>query len=164
MASTFTVAESYGVSPTVVDPATYINLLGANAASGSDATTAPNANPIAIPAAGSAYSFERWLRGHWVSTFTSITSVTFTRHLGALGTGVTMKAGNTGTSSYATAVNTASGVATTAITTLDTTISDATSLTAAGYSFYFVVQLIVASTAAQGTIGTMTYRFAWNEV
>lgn len=164
MAATFTFAESHTTVPTVVDPATYINLLSANIASGSDATTAPAANPIVIPPSSTAYSYERWLRGHWASTFTSVAAITFCKHLGTLGTGVTVYAGNTGDATYDAPVNTVSSVATTNISTNDTTVADSSTLTSAGYSNYFVLQLRVASTASSGSIGTQTWQMAWNEV
>jgi hypothetical protein len=163
MAAVFAMSESYGAGPTVADT-TYLNLLSASIASGSDGTTVPNANPIAIPGAGSAYSYERYHRAHFTSSFTSIANVKFWKKSGSLGTGVTMNA-NVKTPNptvYVTAVNTASSFATTGIPT-----SQGAGLAptyASNYTDYIVQQLIVASTAAQGTIGSMTYTYGWDEV
>jgi len=162
MASSFTAAETYGTSPGTRVDTSYINLLSASIASGSDTTTVPNANPIAIPPSSNSYSYERWIQGHWTSSFTSISSITFWKYSGTLGTGVTLNAGLVGSTTYSTPVNTASAIATTGIPT-----SQGAGLTptySANYCYYIVLQLVVASTASSGSIGTMDYRFGWNEV
>ena len=83
MAAVFDFSESYGATPTVTDT-DYVNLLSADIASGTDATTTPAANPIVIPAASYAYSYERWIRGHWTGTFSTVTSVNFWKQSGTL--------------------------------------------------------------------------------
>ena len=162
MASSFTVNETYGTSPGTSVDTSYVNLLSASIASGSDTTTVPNANPIAIPAAGSAYSYERWIRGHWTGSFSSITSITFWKYSGSLGTGVTLNAGLVASQTYATPVVTASAIATSGIPT-----SQGAGLTptyGSNYCYYIVLQLVVGTTASSGSIGTMDYRYGWNEV
>lgn len=163
MASTFAVSESYGTSgsQTTADT-TAINLLSTNTASGSDTTTNTAAAPITIPAASNAYSYERYIRGHWTGTFTSISSVTFWKKSGTLGTGVTINAASKGNQTYATPVNTASSIATAAIPT--TQGAGLTPAYSTAFSDYVVLQLVVASTASSGNIGTITYTFGWNEV
>jgi hypothetical protein len=166
MASTFAMNETYGTSgaPTSVDT-TALNLLGANVASGSDTTTAPAANPIALPASGTNYSYERWCRAHFTGSFTSITNIGFFKYAGSLGTGVGINEGTTA-GAFATPVNTASSVATAGIPTSAgsaTTVGPA-SITTAGYSQYVVLQMTVASTASSGVVATQTYRFTWQEV
>ena len=162
MAATFTFAESYATIPTVVDPATFLNFLATNTASGSDATTNTAAAPI-VTTGSTVYSYERWFRGHWVSTFTSVTSILFQKSAGTIPGTITVNAKNIGTSTYATAVNTLSA-GTANITTNGTTVSDSSTLTSAGYSYYFVMQLTVPTGSTQGNIGTQTWQMGWNEV
>ena len=166
MASTFAMNETYGTSgsPTSVDTS-YLNLLAANVASGSDASMAPAANPIALPASGTNYSFERYFRAHFTGTFTSISTITFYKSAGSLGTGIGITCGTTGNATYTTPVNTASSYSSAVPTTSGGAVSfGPTSLSAAGYSYYGVMQMTVASTASSGVVATQTYRFAWQEV
>jgi hypothetical protein len=73
--STFKFAEHYGSGAGTKADTDYLNLLAANIASGSDTTTTPSANPIALPTSGTNYSFERWFQAHFTGTFTSITAL-----------------------------------------------------------------------------------------
>jgi hypothetical protein len=166
MASSFAMSETYGAGSGTTTDTSYLNLLAASVASGADATTAPAANPIALPGSGTNYSFERYFRAHWTSTFTSISSITFFKQAGSLGTGIGINCGTTGNGTYTAAVNTASSVATAGIpTSSGSAIAfGPTSLTSAGYSYYGVMQMTVASTASSGVVATQTYRFAWQEV
>ncbi len=170
MASTFNFSETYGASasPTTTDTS-YVNLLSADTSSGSDATTKTTANPIVIPQSGYAYSYERWIRGHWTGTFTSISDVYFWKQSGGLPTGVKIKAKKKDTT-YVTPVNTAStyagasgneGTMTNDIPTATGSINPAY---ASNYSDYIVMQLVVASTATSGVTSDLVYRFGWNEV
>ena len=166
MSSTFSASEAYSSGPTVVDPTTAINLLAADAASGSDTTTTTNANPIAIPGAGTAYSYERYFRGKWTSVGTSITSITVCHHTVTPASGITIYGGCKGNATYAQSVSTVSSIATNNITTIDTTFADASSLgSGTVQSYYEVLQLRVASTCATpGNLGNLTIRFGWNEI
>jgi hypothetical protein len=147
-------------------------MLSANIASGADATTVPNANPIAIPGSSYAYSFERWCRGHWTDSFTSITSVNFWKQSGSLPGSVLIKAlvKTPNPTTYVTAIDTASTFAGTdgneASSTNDIPTATGTlqPAYAAAFSDYIIMQLVVPAGSASGSIGTMTYRFGWNEV
>jgi len=163
MAAVFDFSESYGAGPTTADT-DYVNLLSASIASGSDTTTVPAANPIVIPPSGTAYSYERWIRGHLTGTFTTISDVKFWKYSGTPGTGVTINGGDKGNQTYVTAVNTVSSVATTAHGSWDTEGEAFALGYSTAFSDYVVLQLAIASTAASGNIGTMQYRFGWNEV
>lgn len=166
MASTFSAIEAYGAGPTVVDPTTRWNLGSADGPSGSDITTWPNANPVTIPGAGTAYSYERWIRGKWTTVGTSITSVTFCHHLVSLPSGITLYGGPKSNTSYVQAVNTVSSYATTNISTADTTFSDGGSYGSGTVSSnYNVLQLRVASTCTTpGNLGDISIRCGWNEI
>lgn len=160
MASTFAWSESYGAGPTKGDT-TFINLLSADIASGSDATTVPAANTILIPAAGSSYSYERWIQGHWTGAFSTISSIYFWKSAGTPGTGCTLNSGDKGNTTYVQAVNTASSVATSGIPTSQG--AGHTLAYTSNFSDYVVLQLVVGTTGVQGAGATMTYSMQWNE-
>jgi len=172
MASTFDFNETYGTSPGTSGDTDYVNLLAADIASGANATTVPAANPVVIPGSGYAYSYERYIRGHWTGTFTSISDVYFWKQSGALPTGVKIKALKKASSPtvYATPIVTASthagtdgneGTTTNDIPTSTGTINPAY---ASNYSDYIVMQLVVSDAASSGATSDLTYRFGWNEV
>jgi len=163
MAASFTPSETYGASgaPTTAD-ITKLNLLSTDTASGADTTTNTLAAPITVPGAGSAYSYERWTRGHWTGTFTQISAVTFWKSNGTPGTGLTLNAGDKGNQTYVTPVVTASSVATAEI---PATQGAGLSLAyATNYCDYIVLQLVVGTTETQGYMPTITYSFGWNEI
>ncbi len=160
MASSFAWSESYSTGPTRVDTS-FLNLLNTNTASGADTTTNPAAAPIPIPAAGTNYSYERYLQGHWTGSFSTISSLYFWKSGGTPGTGLTLNAGAKGNQTFATPVNTSSAIATGGIpTTQGTGLTPAYS---AAYSDYLVLQLAVGTTAAPGAMATITYSIQWNE-
>ena len=168
MAATLGMTEHYGAAAGTRAATSYLNLLSANIASGADATTVPAANTVTIPGTGTAYSYERYFQGRWTGTWTSITNVKFWKQAGSLGTGVTIKAGDSTGQTYTAAVVTASSVATADIPTvvgsaLDLTPASAITPSTQEYSDYGVMQMHVASTAAAGNIGTQTYRTQWDE-
>jgi len=170
MASSFTFNESYGAGPTTGDTS-YLNFQSNDGASGSDATTNTAANPIVIPAASYAYSYERALRGHWTGSFATITTVYFWKQSGTLSGTLKIKALKKASSptAYQQVVTTASTIAgvggneantTNDIPTATGTINPAY---ATAYSDYIYMQLVVPAGSASGSIGTMTYRMGWNE-
>lgn len=178
MASLFSYAESYGASSG--GDISFINLLSADVTSGSDATTAPAANPIVIPASSYAYSYERAIRGHWTGSFSTITSVYFWKQSGTLPGSVKIKALKKASSPtvYSQPVATASTIAGTSgneatatndIPVATGTINPAYNSGSTGTpattqcSDYIYLQLVVPSGSSSGSIGTMTYRMGWNE-
>ena len=171
MASTFKFNETYGTSPGTSVDTSYVNLLSADTSSGTDATTKPAANPIVVPGSGYSYSYERWIRGHWTGSFTSISNVYFWKQSGDLPTGVKVKALKKATDPtvYVTPVNTASTYAGTDGHEGDTTndIPTATGSInpayASNFSDYVVMQLVVGNTAAAGVTSDLVYRFGWDE-
>lgn len=161
MAATFAFSETYGASPGTTVDATYIHTLGSDVASG-NSTNHIN-YPITIPGAGNTnYSYERWVRGHWTGTFTSVSNVKFYKASGTVPSGDTLNAGDKGNQTYVTPVNTASSVATSAIPT--TSGAALTLGYATNYSDYVVLQVAMTSSRATGASGAMTYRFEWDEV
>jgi hypothetical protein len=184
MAASFTFSESYGAS-SGADNA-HISLLATDAASGADDTTAANANPVVIPASSYAYSFERWIRGHWSGSFTSITALKMWRYAGTLTGSIKIKAlvKTSVATTYAAPITTTSTFAGTTGNEGTTTndLAYAASTTAPGgalspafnaaslgtpaqtnSSDYIVMQLVIPSGSASGNT-TVGLRFGWNEV
>jgi len=177
MASSLIFMESYGAS-SGADNA-HISLLAADIASGSDDTTVANANPIVV--GGSyAYSYERWIRGHWSGTFTTISSVYFWKQSGTLTGSIKIKAKvkTPNPTTYIQPIVTAStyagasgneGTTTndipTATGTLNPTFNAGSTGTPAttNCSDYIIMQLVVPTGSASGNTAC-TWRFGWNEV
>lgn len=161
MASSFIFSETFGTSPGTTQDKAYINCLSTDESSGNDTTTEPNNHPITIPPSATAYSYERWVRGHWTSTFTSISNL---RYWGssASGTGWTWKAGLKGDQTYVTPVNSASSYATANIPTAQGSGLQPTYGT--NFCTYIVNQLHVTNAASAGNIGSITFTMGWDEV
>jgi hypothetical protein len=132
-----------------------------------DAVTVTKANPITIPAEGTAYSFEKWIR--FKCTAAPDNQVANFKYWGPNtppGTGLVLYAGTTDTG--ATPVATDSSVAT---TQQDTNYYDTSHTLAIGgtltteddESDYLVLQLDVGSTASPGDIAQQTHNFSYDE-
>jgi hypothetical protein len=167
MSSSYTFSETYGTtgSPTTGDN-NFVNLLAANVGSGGDTTTTPLANPVVLTS-GTVYSYERYIRGHWTGSFSSITTLQFWKNAGTLNAGVVVNAAGKGNQTFATPVVTASGIATAPIPTSQG--SGLTPAYAAAFSDYLVLQAVITvASAGAGNFysapGYATYRMSWNEV
>lgn len=122
---------------------------------------------IVVPSSGTAYSYERWLRGRWSGTFNQIQNILFWKSGGTYSdSNLSINAGVTDTG--VTPVGTASSIATSAVpetegTALDITPSgDITS--SPGYSKYVVLQLVVpSSVVTPGDIGVQTFTIQYDE-
>lgn len=132
-----------------------------------DSVAVTKANPITIPAEGTAYSYEKWVR--FKCTVAPDNSVSNFKYWGpntTPGTGLTLFAGTTDTG--ATPVATDSAVAT---TQQDTNYYDTSHVLAIGgtlttedqESNYLVLQLDVASTAGPGDIVQQTHNYSYDE-
>ena len=123
--------------------------------------------PITVPDTGTAYSFERWLRGRFSGTFNKIDNIKFWKSAGTLSDpNLSIKAGVTDTG--VTPVDTASTIATADIPTTEGTALDATPsggiTSSPGYSKYIVMQLNVPSTVTTpGDIGSQTMTMQYDE-
>lgn len=169
MASTFSFAETYGVSSG--GDCTKVNFLSTNTASGTDTTTNTLAAPITIEGSDN-YSYERWIRGHWTGTFNGISNIRVWASTSGPGTGVTIQ-GNVKTpnpTTYVTAVDTDSTFATTNIPTvqgsgLQPTYNSGSTGTPATTqcSDYVVLQMTVANTASPGYVTAVTFNYGWDE-
>jgi hypothetical protein len=122
--------------------------------------------PITVPAASTAYSYERWLRAHLSGTFNLINNMKFWKSAGTLSdAALAIKAGTSLTG--VTPVVTVSTIATADVPTVVGSALDPTpsgGLSAAGYSKYIVMQLHVPSTVTTpGDIGSQTFTFRYDE-
>ena len=140
-----------------------LNLMNADAY---DASTDYQSYPISVPAAGTNYSYERWFRAHFSSTFNLVDNMKVWKSAGSLSDGnLVINAGVTDTG--VTPVNTVSTPASAPIPTVVGSALDPTpgaGLTAAGYSDYIVLQLAVPSTVTTpGNIGSQTITFRYDE-
>ena len=126
------------------------------------------ANRISVPASGTNYSYERWMRLKCTGTFNEITNVKFYRSAGTLSdANLDLLAGTTSTA--ATPTNSASSIATSTKDAWDAE-GEAIDITPSGgittantYSNYAVVQLKVPSTVTTpGDIGSQTITFKYD--
>ena len=162
MAVTCTVKEAYGASPTIATAAA-LNFLSADAASGADTSTAPASYPVAIPASGTAYSYERWFYLLFAGNSNAITSIYVWKSAGTFNTGYSVYANvkSATPTVYVQSVATASSYATGAIPT-----SQGAGLTPAynatgTKSDYIVSQLRVATGATPGPMVSDTFTVSY---
>jgi len=124
-------------------------------------------NPITVPAAGTSYSYERWLRVEFTGVFNLITNIKTWKSAGTLSdAALSIKAGVSATG--VTPVVTASSIATATVpvvvgSALDLTPSNPID-TSGEKTKYAVLQLNVPSTVVTpGDIGTQTLTFQYDE-
>ena len=154
MPSIFEFSESNGAGEVVTDGilnVNYGNLDSPNLAS-------PNNRVVA-----GANSFEKWFRGHFTGTFTTISNLKFWKSGGSLGTGVSIKAAADAT--YATPTDSISVVATSnEPTTSGTALVPTAPVMTGDYSGYITMQLQTTGAASPGSIGTQTHSLRYDEV
>lgn len=169
MAATVTIHELNGSGPTESSALSNVRHCSADVAN--DAGT----YPIAIPGSGSNYGYVKSLRAKAAGTFTSLSNWKwYTDGANGYGTGVTLKARALAQGSYAQATGTqgTTGDVNASITTdafsytSGSPLSLTGSISSAGVGTVQLVQLQMAvdSTAANGTTGSETYYWRWDEV
>ena len=114
-----------------------------------DDGTGYESNTITSPLTGTNYSYERWMRFVFTSTFNLIDNIKVYKSSGTLSDGnLVLNAGETDTG--VTPINTVSSIATSAIPTVVGSAVDITPVNAIDASGektdYFVIQLVVPST------------------
>lgn len=165
MAATVKIYEKNGAGQTATDKTS-----GTIRFKNADNATVDLVNPMTVPAAGTDYSFEKWLRLNAAGTFTQISNPKFyTDGTSGFGTGVSALAKRVG--AYATP---AEATATTGYTDIFTYTSasplaldsiNTGPFTATGdFGDYLVMIMTVASTATQGLLTAETLTFAWDEI
>lgn len=144
MAATWQWSGTYGASPgTTTDLGASGNLF--NFKSVDSLTSAADYTSYPITAGNNSY--EVWLRGHWSGTFNQIQNVQFYKSAGVLSGGIDIQWDGE-TTAYSTPVSSASTIATSNIPTADPGTANVSiggaltgSLTAAGFSDYFPLQM-----------------------
>lgn len=154
MPATFEWAESNDAAETVTFPIVNVNF--------GNLDTPNLASPNNRVVAGQ-NSYEKWIRGRFSGTYTSISNLKFWKSSGVLPADVTIKAAVN--APYSTPVNTPSAVA-----TVDIPTTEASALVPAdpgvspSFSGYLTMQLQVGPSAAPGAIPTQTYTLRYDEV
>lgn len=153
IAATFEFSESNGAGETVTNGISNLNF-GAIDATG----ITPAANPIA---AGD-NSFEKWLRGRYSGTFTTISNLRFFKSAGAFVTGEDIKAAVN--ASYAAPVSTTSVVATVTVPTTEGTalVPNAPSGNP-DFSGYITLQTSTTLSTPPGAVNTKTFTLKYDE-
>ena len=168
MAAIFDWSETNGTAPGTATNVASGSLDFGNADIHSD-TLVPADNPIT--AANN--SFEKWVRGRWTGSFTSITNTKFFKSAGTALTGnVVIKGGTTLIASYTTPTASASVVAT---SDLENHLSAGTAILPnppgsgggtsgdPNFSDYVALQLVTTVAASPGAIASQTYTYQWDE-
>ena len=154
MAATFQWSESNGAGQTVTNGilnVNYGNLDSPNLASPNNRVVAGN------------NGYEKWNRGRFSGTYTTIDNLKFWKSAGSLGTGVSIKAAVN--AAYATPTTSTSVVATVNVPTTEGTALVPTSPGASpDFSGYITHQLQTTISASPGSIGTQTFSLKYDEV
>jgi hypothetical protein len=125
-------------------------------------TDAPNITPASNPITAGNNGFEKWIRGHFTGSYTSISNLKFYKSAGAYVTGEDIKAAvNT---AYATPTASTSAVAT---VTIPTTSGTALVPTAPGaspdYSGYIILQEQTTGSTPPGNVNQKTFTLIYDE-
>ena len=168
MPATFAWSETNGTAP-----GTTANITGGSIDFGNADTHSDTLVPADNPVTAGNNSYEKWVRGRWTGTFTSITNTKFYKSAGtALTVSRIIKGGTAVIASYTTPVASASVVAT---SEMETHLTVGTALTPlppgagggtsgdANYSEYVALQLVTTVAASPGAIPTQTYTMQWDE-
>lgn len=154
MAATFQHSESNGAGQTVTNGIANTNFGN---------TDGPNLSTPNNQVVAGNNSFEKWYRGRYSGTFTTISNLKFFKSAGALPANVTIKAA--ADAAYATPVNTTSIVA-----TVDVPTTEGTALTPAApsgnpdFSGYITMQMQTTVAAVPGAVPTQTFTLKYDEV
>ncbi|MEK7499230.1 MAG: hypothetical protein AAB649_01335 [Patescibacteria group bacterium] len=153
MPATFSWSESNGAGETVTDAISNVNFGNADS---------PNLTPASNPIAAGQNSFEKWVRGKFSGTFTSIANLRFWKSVGSYVTGESIKAAVN--ASYATPVTATSSVATAAVpTTEGTALVPNAPVVNPDYSGYVTLQLQTTVSTPPGAVNQKTFTLKYDE-
>src|SRR3990172_2090347 len=154
MAATFAWTESNGAGQTMTNPISNVNFGNTD----SPNLAAPNNRVVA-----GQNSFEKWVRGHFSGTYTSISNLKFFKSAGTLPAEVSIKAAVNAT--YATPTSSTSVVATSNVpTTLGTALAPNSPGASPAFSGYITMQLQALVSADPGALATQTFLLQYDEV
>lgn len=147
MTATFDFSETNLVGATVTNSISNVNFGN---------TDAPNITPASNPVTAGNNSYEKWIRGHFSGTYSSISNLKFYKSAGAYVTGEDIKAAVN--ASYATPVATTSAVATVTVpTTLGTALVPTAPGASPSYSGYITTQSQTTVSTPPGNVNTKTF-------
>ena len=153
MAATFEWSESNGAGETVTNSISNINY---------GSVDSPNITPASNPIAAGDNSFEKWNRGRFSGTYTSITNLRFWKSAGAFVTGEDIKAAVNAT--YATPTASTSIVATVTIpTTEGTALAPSNPGASPDFSGYITTQMNTTISTPPGSVNTKTFTLKYDE-
>ncbi len=153
MAATFEFRESNGVGETVTNGISNANF---------GSVDSPNITPATNPVAAGDNSFEKWIRGYFSGSFTSVANLRFWKSAGAYVTGEDIKASVD--DSYATPVATTSILATVTIPTVEgSALAPAAPSVNPDYSGYMTTQLQTTVATPPGAVNQKTFTLKYDE-
>lgn len=153
MTATFGFSESNGAGETVTDAISNVNFGN---------TDAPNIVPASNPITAGNNGFEKWVRGKFSGTYTSISNLKFYKSAGAYVTGEDIKAFVN--HAYATPTASTSSIA---VTTIPITLGSALVPTSPGaspsYSGYITLQEQTTGSTPPGNVNQKTFTLVYDE-
>lgn len=153
MAATFGFSETNTASVTVTDAISNVNFGNIDS---------PNLTPASNPIAAGQNSFEKWVRGKFSGSFTSIANLRFWKSAGSLVTGETIKAAVNAT--YATPVSTTSAVATADVPIVEgSALAPTAPVSNPDYSGYITLQLQTTVATPPGAVNQKTFTLKYDE-
>ena len=153
MSATFGFSESNTAIETVTDSLSNVNFGNADS---------PNLTPASNPIAAGQNSFEKWVRGKFSGSFTSIANLRFWMSVGSYVTGETIKAAVNAT--FATPVSTTSIVATVNVPTVEgSALAPNAPATNPDYSGYITLQLQTTVATPPGAVNQKTFTLKYDE-
>lgn len=154
MAATFEHSESNGAGEVVTNGILNLNFGNLD----SPNLTSPDNRVVA-----GNDSFEKWYRGRFSGSFTTIDNLRFFKSAGSLPTGVEIKAAVN--AAFATPTDSTSVVA-----TVDVPVTEGTALVpnnpgvSPSFSGYIILQLQAGISATPGAVGTQTFTLKYDEI
>ena len=153
MTATFDFAETNGAGATVTNSISNVNFGNIDT---------PNITPASNPVTAGNNSFEKWIRGHFSGSYSSVSNLKFYKSAGAYVTGEDIKAAVN--ASYATPVATTSTVATVTIpVSLGTALVPTAPGASPSYSGYMTLQLNTTVSTPPGNVNTKTFTLQYDE-
>jgi len=153
MSATFDFRESNGAGEVVTSGISNVNF---------GSVDSPNITPATDPVAAGDNSFEKWIRGHYSGSFTSIANLRFWKSAGAFVTGEDIKASVDDT--YAQPVSTTSVLATVTIpTTEGSALNPAAPSGNPDFSGYITMQLQTTVATPPGAVNQKTFTLKYDE-
>jgi len=153
MAATFDFRESNGAGETVTNGISNVNF---------GAVDTPNITPATNPIAAGSNSFEKWIRGHFEGTFTSVANLRFWKSAGAFVTGEDIKAAVD--AAYVQPIDTTSVVATVSVPTSEgAALNPAAPSVNPDFSGYITMQLQTTVSTPPGAVNQKTFTLKYDE-